>query len=68
MERREINAASAPQPASTYSQAVEVSDATQVLFVSGQVGAEVDGRTPGDVAAQARFAWRNVGANCRRLG
>ncbi len=68
MQRREINAASAPKPASTYSQAVEVSGATRALFISGQIGAEADGTTPSDIAAQARLAWRNLEAQLESAG
>jgi len=46
MQIRTINAAAAPQPASAYSQAVEVSGVTRTLFVSGQLGNETDGTTP----------------------
>jgi enamine deaminase RidA (YjgF/YER057c/UK114 family) len=62
MQKRDINATNAPQPASPYSQAVEVTGATRTLYVSGQVGSEPDGSTPENVASQARLAWRNLEA------
>jgi 2-iminobutanoate/2-iminopropanoate deaminase len=60
MKIRTINADLAPQPASAYSQAVEVSGATRMLFISGQLGMEIDGTTPSSVEEQARLAWRNL--------
>lgn len=56
-----INAQLAPPPASAYSQAVEVSGATRTLFISGQLGMEIDGSTPPGIEEQARLAWRNLG-------
>ena len=60
MQIRPINAESAPQPASAYSQAVEVSGATRTLYLSGQLGTEPDGTTPPSIEEQARLAWRNL--------
>jgi enamine deaminase RidA (YjgF/YER057c/UK114 family) len=51
MQKRDINSELAPQPASAYSQAVEVSGGIRILFISGQVGTEADGTT--------RPPWRN---------
>ena len=62
MQKREINAKPAPQPASAYSQAVEVTGSLRVLYISGQLGMEMDGKTPPTMAEQARLAWRNVAA------
>jgi enamine deaminase RidA (YjgF/YER057c/UK114 family) len=59
MQKRDINADLAPQPAGAYSQAVEVSGATRVLHISGQVGI---------MAEQARLAWRNLGAQLNAAG
>ena len=62
MQNRKINAELAPQPASAYSQAYEVSGSTRTLYISGQLSIDADGTTPPDMAAQARLAWRNLGA------
>ncbi|MER5651010.1 RidA family protein [Streptosporangium sp. NPDC002524] len=48
-----------PQPRS-YSQGVVVTDATRLLFVSGQVPEDGDGHVPEDFDDQCRLAWRNV--------
>ena len=68
MEKRDINAEQAPKPASPYSQAVEVTGASRILVISGQVGAEPDGTVPSDVAEQARLAWRNLAAQLAAAG
>ena len=68
MEKRDINAALAPQPASAYSQAIEVTGGTRILFISGQIGTEPDGTTPSSMAEQARLAWRNLGAQLAAAG
>jgi enamine deaminase RidA (YjgF/YER057c/UK114 family) len=62
MQRRDINAETAPLPAAAYSQAVEVTGGTRTLFISGQLGIEADGTTPTDMTEQARLAWRNLEA------
>ena len=58
MQKREINAKLAPQPASAYSQAVVVTGGTRILYISGQLGMDTDGTTPSIMAEQARLAWR----------
>ncbi|MEX0956150.1 MAG: RidA family protein [Rhizobiaceae bacterium] len=60
MKLRPINAPDAPQPLGGYVQAMEVSDASRILFISGQIPTAQDGRVPADFEAQARLAWDNV--------
>lgn len=60
MNLRRINATDAPPPLGGYVQAMEVSGASRILFVSGQIPAEADGSVPADFETQARLAWRNV--------
>lgn len=43
-----------------YAQAMEVTDARRLLFVSGQVPADANDHVPEGFADQARLAWRNV--------
>lgn len=60
MQRRDLNAETAPLPAAAYSQAVEVAGGTRMLFISGQLGIEVEGTTPAGmviVAGLANPAW-----------
>src|ERR1700692_2372929 len=68
MQKREINARLAPQPASAYSQAVEVTGGIRILYISGQLGMDTDGTTPSTMAEQARLAWRNVAAQLSEAG
>jgi len=68
MQKREINAKLGPQPASAYSQGVEVTGATRVLYISGQLGLDNDGVIPSTMADQARLAWRNVAAQLSEAG
>jgi enamine deaminase RidA (YjgF/YER057c/UK114 family) len=62
MQKREINAKLAPQPASAYNQAVVVTGSVRILYISGQLGMDTDGTTPSTMAEQARLAWRNIAA------
>ncbi len=59
MQRRDLNAPDAPSPGA-YSQAVEVTGVSRTLYISGQVGAELDGSVPEDVTAQVRLAWKSL--------
>ncbi len=68
MQKREINAKSAPQPSSAFSQAVEVTGGTRTLFISGQLGTNADGTTPATMSEQAQIAWRNLGAQLAAAG
>jgi 2-iminobutanoate/2-iminopropanoate deaminase len=44
----------------SYCQAHEVSGASRLLFISGQVPADATGQVPDDFKAQCRLAWSNV--------
>jgi 2-iminobutanoate/2-iminopropanoate deaminase len=55
-----VNSAIAPQAAGGYSQAIEVTGAQRILYVSGQVPETVHGEVPKDFAEQARVVWNNV--------
>ncbi len=57
----------APQAAG-YAQAVEVSAATRILHVSGQIPAAMDGSVPEGFEDQCRLAWRNVIAQLSAAG
>ena len=65
MQRRDINAPDAPAPISAYSQAVEVTAVTRTLYISGQVGVDIDGNVPDDFMEQSRLVWANVSAQLR---
>lgn len=49
----------------SYAQAHEVSDASRVLFISGQVPVGGDDHVPPDFKSQCRLAWANVEAQLK---
>lgn len=57
-----------PMPGLAYAQALEVTGATRLLFVSGQVPADADGNVPADYPSQYRLAWANVEARLSAAG
>ena len=64
---RPVNAPDAPA-APTYHQAMEVSGASRILFISGQIPVAVDGSIPDNFADQSRLAWKNVIAQLAAAG
>lgn len=68
MKTCSINAMDAATASGGYSQAVEVAQAQRLLFISGQIPVDVDGRVPVAFEDQARLAWRNVEAQLRAAG
>jgi enamine deaminase RidA (YjgF/YER057c/UK114 family) len=58
-------ASDAPAPPSRYAQAFEVTGATRLLYVSGQVPVSAAGDVPPDFAPQCRLCWRNIEAQLR---
>lgn len=51
-----------------YAQACEVSDLSRLLYISGQVPADAEGRVPADYRSQYRLAWANVEAQLQAAG
>ncbi len=49
-------------------EAVELTGAQRLLFVSGQVPEDLNGVVPGDFEGQARQAWRNLEAQLAAAG
>jgi enamine deaminase RidA (YjgF/YER057c/UK114 family) len=68
MQRRDVDAANAPAPAGQYTQAIEATEASRTLYISGQVGIAADGSLPDDAEAQCALAWRNLQAQLRAAG
>jgi 2-iminobutanoate/2-iminopropanoate deaminase len=62
MRRRAIHSDSAPAASGGYSQVVETSGATRVLYISGQIPVDVDGRAPATFKEQCRVVWKNLEA------
>ncbi|AWK86897.1 RidA family protein [Azospirillum thermophilum] len=68
MQTRAINAFDAQVPTTGYSQAMEITGHSRVLFISGQTPVRPDGTVPEGFAAQCRQAWTNVEAQLRAAG
>jgi len=68
MKLKALNASAAPQPIGSYSQAIEVREASRFLFISGQVPETADGEIPADFKTQARLVWSNVLAQLEAAG
>lgn len=51
-----------------YAQACEATGVSRLLFVSGQVPADGDGRVPADYRSQYRLAWANVEEQLKAAG
>jgi len=68
MKLTPINAPDAPQPVGRYAQAMEVTGASRILYVSGQIPAASDGSVPEDFEDQARLCWAHVIAQIRTAG
>ncbi len=58
----------APAASGGYAQAVRVSGARELLFVSGQIPVDAGGNVPEAFADQCRLVWRNVEAQLRAAG
>src|SRR5688572_9777774 len=65
MKRREINATDAPQPVGGYAQAMELTGASRIVFVSGQIPVRANGEVPESFEEQARATWANLIAQLR---
>jgi|SRR5438477_4360985 len=60
MKLAHFNADAAPQPAGGYTQVTSVSNATRLVFVSGQIPQNEKGEVPRTFHEQARQVWRNL--------
>ena len=54
-----------PMPGLAYAQAVEITGFQRLLFISGQVPADADGKVPADYPSQYRLAWANLEARLK---
>ena len=68
MAKTSINAEDAPKAVGGYAQAVKVTGASELLFISGQIPVTADNRVSADFAAQARLCWANVMAQLHAAG
>jgi enamine deaminase RidA (YjgF/YER057c/UK114 family) len=68
MQKRPINAETAPIPTTGYAQALDFSGHDRLLFISGQIPVDADGSVPDGFEAQCRLAWRNLEAQLQAAG
>lgn len=66
--RDAMNIRSISPDGNAYAEACEVTNATRLLFVSGQVPAEDDGTVPAAYEDQYRLAWANVERQLKAAG
>lgn len=57
-----------PEPIASYAQALTVSGATELVYVSGQIPQRPDGTIPDGFPDQCRLVWSNVLACLRDAG
>ena len=55
-------------PVGPYAQAVEVTDPARLLFISGTMGLEPDGRLAQGLEAQCEWVWRNIESSLKSAG
>lgn len=60
MKTRAINATDGPGASGGYSQAFEITGASRVVYVSGQIPVDADGGAPATFEEQARLVWTNI--------
>lgn len=60
MKIRRINAEEGAEAVGAYTQALEVSETTRRLYISGQAPVTADGRVPSDFKGQAEAVWTNI--------
>ena len=68
MQTRTLESPDAPKAMGGYAQAVEVTGAQRLLFISGQIPVDRDGATPAAFRSQCRLAWANVEAQLAAAG
>src|SRR4051794_18323609 len=64
----EIMPSTIAPPAANYAHAVLSTNSANILHVSGQVAARLDGTVPDDVAEQAEVVWSNIAAILAEAG
>ncbi|WP_119301316.1 RidA family protein [Dongia deserti] len=55
-------------PVGPYTHGLEVVEARRLLFITGTMGLDKDGRAPDGIEAQCALAWRNISAILAEAG
>ncbi|MEQ1808428.1 MAG: RidA family protein [Terricaulis sp.] len=64
MQMKPIN----PTPGGAFAEANEISNFSRLLFISGQVPSDANGKVPSDYPSQYRLAWSNIEAQLMAAG
>ncbi len=57
----QINPSDSPKPPGAFSWGLDLQSPRRLVFVSGQIGVDADGRVGESFIEQCRMTWRNVG-------
>jgi 2-iminobutanoate/2-iminopropanoate deaminase len=68
MTVQSFNSKNAPSSAGNYSQAIRLTDFSEVVFVSGQIPVAVNDEVPTEFDAQCHLVWANVEAQLKETG
>lgn len=68
MNKRIINSENAYAAIGGYAQAIEVSNFSRLVYVSGQVPVTAKGETPTDFRQQAMLVWKNIECQLEVVG
>jgi enamine deaminase RidA (YjgF/YER057c/UK114 family) len=55
-------------PVGPYTHGLEVVEARRLLFITGTMGLDKNGKAPDGIEAQCALAWRNIGAILEHAG
>jgi enamine deaminase RidA (YjgF/YER057c/UK114 family) len=55
-------------PVGSYTHGLEVVEAHRLLFITGTMGLDKNGKAPVGIEAQCALAWRNIGAILEHAG
>jgi 2-iminobutanoate/2-iminopropanoate deaminase len=55
-------------PVGPYTHGLEVVEARRLLFITGTMGLDMNGKAPDGIEAQCALAWRNIGAILEHAG
>lgn len=68
MNKKEINPNTISLPVGNYSHAIEISNHSRLLYISGQIPEDVDDLTPLDFDTQCELIWSNIGEILKTAG
>ncbi len=60
MKQKTIESPKSIKAIGSYSQALEITEFSRVLFISGQIPVELDDTVPADFKSQCELVWRHI--------